>query len=120
MLRSLTVVAAFFLGGPVALAAAPPAIGTKITGRVATLTGVHFPVKGCPKTVAFSWKSASETSTVKHTLGTAKLARPQGTFTLVWHIPPTVHGPLYVFVDDNCVVKGAQQAYESYYSFTAP
>ena len=56
----------------------------------------------------------------QHTLGTAKLARPQGTFTLVWHIPPTVHGPLYVFVDDNCVVKGAQQAYESYYSFTAP
>ena len=114
------------LAAPAALAAtspfaaASPQIGIKLSGRVATLTGKSFPVKGCPKAVSFKWKHAGNGVTVTHAIGTAKLIRPRGTFTFVWHIPASVHGPLYVLVDDNCVVKGLQQSYETYYSFTAP
>jgi hypothetical protein len=120
MLKPVVVLAAVLAAAPVAFSAPSPTIGTKLAGRVATLTGDHFPVHGCPKAVVLRWKRASDATVTTHALGTARLSRPQGTFTFVWHVPAAVHGALYVYVDDNCVAKGLQQTYETYYSFTAP
>jgi hypothetical protein len=120
VVKPVAIVAAAVVAAPLALAAVQPTIGTKLAGRVATLTGSNFPVTGCPKAVAFHWKHAGNNVTVTHVLGTAKLERPHGTFAFTWRIPASVHGPVYVYVDDNCLVKGVQQAYETYYSFTAP
>jgi hypothetical protein len=120
VVKPVAIVAAALVAAPLACAAAVPTIGTKLAGRVATLIGKSFPVTGCPKAVSLHWKHAGNDVTVAHALGSAKLIRPHGTFAFVWRIPASLHGPVYVYVDDNCVVKGQQQAYETYYSFTAP
>ena len=120
MTKLVALIAALLVVASAAPAAASPQFGIKVAGRVVTLTGTGFPVKSCPKAVVLKWKHAGNSVIVSHSLGTAKLVRPHGTFTFVWHVPPSVHGPLYVVVDDNCTVKGLQQSYETYTSFTAP